>query len=88
MNIIIIFICLLIIFFEIKLSYMCKKKKLLAIPVIVWMLHSIFFYLYQLFVAGDCSFVFYWHNALEIHGYITILSLSIYRYLKHSRKRG
>lgn len=85
--IIIIIICLATIFFEIKLGMICKEKRLLSMPVIVWMIHAIAFYLCLTIINIECEVIYVWRTSLEIHGYITILSLCIYRYLKHYKRR-
>jgi hypothetical protein len=78
-------ISILIIYFESKLGLMCKNKMLLAVPIIIWMIHTIFFIITSLFFAQNMSEVFInnWLQSLQLHGYLTILSLSIYKYIKY-----
>ena len=81
-NIIAVILVGLIIFFESLLTFKNKGKALLSVPMITWMLHTLLFY----FIASsikDKIFVNGWSQALRIHGYLVILSLSVYRYQKY-----
>jgi len=73
------FLVSMIILFEILTACKHKEKWLLSIPSILWMIHSLIFYSLKPLIK-DNVFVNEWSQALRIHGYITMLSLGIYRY--------
>lgn len=80
-------LCIGVIYFETRLALMCREKLLIAIPMIVWMIHSLTFYGYVSFLAPELNdpFIVEWSKALRLQGYGTVLMLSVYRFLKHRR---
>ena len=79
-----IFIVCIVILLELLTAYKYRKKWLLSIPTVLWMIHSLIFYFLKPFIENN-MLINEWSQVLRTHGYITILSLNIYRYL-HYRK--
>jgi len=80
-NIISSLLVITIIIFEILTAIRHKSKWLLSIPTILWMIHALTFYGSNRFIE-DKIIVNLWSQTLRIHGYLTMLSLSIYRFLR------
>lgn len=64
------------------------------IPVILWMIHAIIYYIFVFlvrypFAEYDSNFSFTaWSTALRFHGYATYLIIEITRYIKERIKYG
>ena len=89
-NAINVFIICVIILLEIITAFKYKEKWLLSIPTMVWMVHALVFY-FSIPIIKNNVFINEWSRALRTHGYITMLSLGLYRYLhyrKPKKKRG
>ena len=80
-NIISSFLALLIMAFEILTAIKHKSKWLLSIPTILWMIHALIFYYCNASIENKVL-VNLWSQTLRTHGYLTMLSLSIYRFLR------
>jgi len=76
-----------IIVFEILVSVIHPEKWLMSVPVIIWMLHSLVFRI-MIGRTSDILIVNNWSTMLRTQGYLTLLSISIYRYIKYSKIRG
>ena len=81
----------LVCLFEILLVLKKKRKWLLSMPMVLWMIHS-FAFLVSNWSMMDKLKVNSWSQNLRLQGYITILFLAIYRYVRYmmykSRKGG
>jgi len=86
-NIINSFILCVVIVLETVTAFKHKEKWLLAIPTIVWMIHGLIFY-FSIPLIKNNLFVNGWSQTLRTHGYITMLSLAIYRYLHYRIPKG
>ena len=84
-NIVSLIIVAIIIFLEIKLMINKKSEWLLSVPVIIWMIHAVIFY-FSILNIKDNLLVNYWSQALRLEGYITLMMMSIYRYLKYKKE--
>ena len=84
-NIVSLIIVAIIIFLEIKLMINKKSEWLLSVPVIIWMIHTVIFY-FSILNIKDNLLVNYWSQALRLEGYITLMMMSIYRYLKYKKE--
>jgi len=84
------FLVCLVILLEVISAIKRKEKWLLSIPTITWMIHSLIFYSLKPLIKNN-MFVNEWSQALRTHGYTTMLSLGLYRYLHYrepKKKRG
>jgi hypothetical protein len=73
---------------------MQQKRRALwwGIPVLLWMLHTVVYYVIVLIVVGlplipVTGALHDWSPVLRLHGYSTILSVEIIRWWYHRKKR-
>jgi hypothetical protein len=86
-NLVGVILSLLVILFEVLTAFSNKKNWLLSIPIIMWMAHGIIFFIFA-HCINDKVFVNSWSQILRLHGILTFLSLSWYRYVKSMKNGG
>lgn len=61
-----------------------RRKFLLAGPTIIWLIHSLAFYLTWWIVHPNLrpDWIIDWGAAVRLHGYLTLLIMGLYRFQK------
>lgn len=85
-NMLSIFIVSCVIFLE--LLAICKKREkwLMSVPVVLWMAHTLIFYI-SLPNMTNVILINSWSHNLRLQGQITMLLLGAYRYIKYKKMK-